>query len=77
MIQQLVLNGVIAGAIYALVGLGFALAYRTVRFFHFAHGAVYAAGAYSAYAALQLLGASGWLLARSDWRLAVCVAGEA
>ena len=40
MVQQLALNGVVAGAIYALVALGFAIVYRTVRFFHFAHGAV-------------------------------------
>ncbi len=65
MIQQLVLNGVIAGAIYALVGLGFALLYRTVRFFHFAHGAVYAVGAYAAYGIAAGLGAPAvgvWLL---------------
>jgi len=55
MVNQLVLNGIIAGAIYALVGLGFALVYRTVRFFHLAHGAVYAVGAYVAYGAMQLL----------------------
>jgi branched-chain amino acid transport system permease protein len=54
-IQQLLANGIIAGAIYALVGLGFALVYRTVRFFHFAHGAVYAVGAYAAYAVMQLM----------------------
>lgn len=65
MIQQLVLNGLIAGAIYALVGLGFALVYRTVRFFHFAHGVVYAVGAYAAYGIAVGLRApvvSGWLL---------------
>jgi len=64
-IQQLVLNGLIAGAIYALVGLGFALVYRTVRFFHFAHGVVYAVGAYAAYGIAVGLRApvvSGWLL---------------
>jgi branched-chain amino acid transport system permease protein len=65
MIRQLVLNGIIAGAIYALVGLGFALVYRTVRFFHFAHGAVYAVGAYAAYASMQFVssgvgGFAGW-----------------
>ena len=65
MIQQLILNGLIAGAIYALVGLGFALVYRTVRFFHFAHGVVYAVGAYAAYGVavgLRAPAASGWLL---------------
>ena len=41
MLQQLLLNGIIAGSIYSLVALGFALIYQTTRFFHFAHGAVY------------------------------------
>jgi len=45
----LVVNGIIAGSIYALIALGFALIYRTVKFFHFAHGVVYTAGAYLAY----------------------------
>lgn len=62
-------NGVIAGAIYALVGLGFALVYRTVRFFHFAHGAVYAVAAYMAYAATQLLAVRGWWLDGGGWLL--------
>lgn len=75
MIPQLVLNGIIAGAIYALVGLGFALVYRTVRFFNFAHGVVYAAGAYAAYAATQLLAARGWPSVASCWLLAIGVAG--
>ena len=54
MLPQLFVNGLIAGTIYALVALGFGLIYATTRFFHFAHGAVYTAGAYLAY--------SGWLL---------------
>jgi len=74
-IQQLVLNGIIAGAIYALVALGFSVVYRTVRFFHFAHGVVYAVGAYAAYAAGQLFGTSGWLLGGAGWLLAIGVAG--
>jgi branched-chain amino acid transport system permease protein len=48
--MQFLANGIISGSIYALTGLGFALIYRSVRFFHFAHGAVYAVGAYAAYA---------------------------
>lgn len=58
MLQQLLLNGIIAGSIYSLVALGFSLIYQTVRFFprlrvplrrgrHFAHGAVYTFGAYA------------------------------
>ena len=49
MLNQLLLNGVIAGSIYSLVALGFSLIYQTTRFFHFAHGAVYTFGAYFAY----------------------------
>jgi branched-chain amino acid transport system permease protein len=54
MLKQFVLNGIISGSIYALVALGFTIIYRTVRFFHFAHGVVYAAGAYLAYSVLRL-----------------------
>lgn len=55
MLQQLLVNGLIAGGIYALVALGFSVIYRTVKFFHFAHGVVYTAGAYIAYTlAIQL-----------------------
>ncbi|NQT94142.1 MAG: branched-chain amino acid ABC transporter permease [Lentisphaerae bacterium] len=46
MLWQLTINGVIAGAVYALVGIGFALIYNTAKFFHFAHGAVFTLGAY-------------------------------
>jgi branched-chain amino acid transport system permease protein len=46
---QLIINGIIAGSIYALIALGFALIYYTVRFFHFAHGAVYTLAAYLVY----------------------------
>jgi len=49
MIQQLVLNGIIAGSIYFLIAVGFTIIYRTIKFFHFAHGVVFAAGGYFAY----------------------------
>lgn len=49
MLQQFLVNGIIAGSIYALIAIGFAVIYHTVKFFHFAHGVVYAAGAYFAY----------------------------
>ncbi len=58
MTQQLIFNGIITGSIYALVALGFTIIYRTVKFFHFAHGVVYVAGAYLAYAFFILLGIS-------------------
>ncbi|MBL7185389.1 MAG: branched-chain amino acid ABC transporter permease [Phycisphaerae bacterium] len=54
MYKQLLLNGIITGSIYALIALGFALIYQTVKFFHFAHGVVYAVGAYLAYSVLRI-----------------------
>ncbi|NUO09167.1 MAG: branched-chain amino acid ABC transporter permease [Candidatus Brocadia sp.] len=56
MFNQLFLNGIIAGSIYALIALGFTVIYKTVRFFHFAHGVVYTAGAYCAYSLSISLG---------------------
>jgi len=56
MSSQLLLNGVIAGSIYALTAIGFTIIYRTVKFFHLAHGVVYTAGAYFAYTLLVFLG---------------------
>jgi len=47
--QQLIVNSLISASLYSLIALGFVVIYRTVRFFHFAHGAVYTAGAYIAY----------------------------
>jgi branched-chain amino acid transport system permease protein len=49
MLTQLIANGVLAGSIYAVVAVGFALIYRVVRFFHFTHGLIFTLGAYQAY----------------------------
>ncbi len=46
---QLLINGLIAGAIYALVASGFALIYSVCKFVHFAHGAAIAFSAYFLY----------------------------
>lgn len=46
---QLIANGVVAGAAYAPVALGFAMILGVARFWHFAHGAVYVLAAYVAY----------------------------
>lgn len=56
MLPQLLANGLIAGSIYALIALGFVVIYRTVRFFHLAHGVVYTVGAYFAYSLTIQLG---------------------
>jgi len=56
MFVQLITNGIISGCTYVLVALGFVLIYRIVKFFHFAHGVVYAVGAYLAYTSAILVG---------------------
>jgi branched-chain amino acid transport system permease protein len=49
---QFLVNGVIAGSVYALIALGFALIFTASRVFHFAHGGVYTLSAFAGYAAL-------------------------
>ena len=44
--EQLLLNGVALGCLYALIALGFALVFNTVHIFHLAHGAIYVWGGY-------------------------------
>ena len=46
MIEQVFLNGLIAASVWGLIAIGFGIIFYSVRFFHFAHGAVFAAGAY-------------------------------
>ena len=58
MFFQLLINGLIAGAIYALVASGFSLIYSTCKFVHFAHGATIAFSAYFLYFLFSGLGLS-------------------
>jgi len=55
-IFQLTINGLIAGALYAVVASGFSLIYSTNKFVHFAHGGVIALSAYFLYFLFSLLG---------------------
>ena len=71
MIEQILFNGLIAGSIYAIIALGFAIIYRTVKFFHFAHGVICAAGAYLAYTFFILLGLDSLL----SFFLSIIIAG--
>jgi branched-chain amino acid transport system permease protein len=48
-IPQLIVNSIIAGAIYAMIALGFNLIYGTTRFFDLGYGAMMAVGGYSVY----------------------------
>lgn len=59
--MQFLLNGLIAGSAYALIALSFALIYLPTRFFHFAHGAVFAWGAYFGYICFVLLKLPPWM----------------
>jgi branched-chain amino acid transport system permease protein len=61
MFLQLLINGLIAGAIYALVAAGFSLIYSTCKFIHFAHGATIAVSAYSLFYFFSSLQINFWL----------------
>jgi branched-chain amino acid transport system permease protein len=58
---QLLINGLIAGAIYALVASGFSLIYSTNKFVHFAHGSTVAVASYILYFLFTQLGLNFWL----------------
>lgn len=60
---QLLINGLIAGAIYALVASGFSLIYSVNRLVHFAHGATIAFSAYALYFLFSILGLDFWVSA--------------
>lgn len=53
---QLLLNGVVAGALYALVAVGFALIFGCTRHFHIAHAGVLLAAGYFAFALIERAG---------------------
>ena len=51
-----VVNGLLLGAIYALMALGYTMVYGILRLINFAHGEVYMLGAYIALFASYILG---------------------
>ncbi len=60
LIQHLV-NALIVGGTYALLGIGLTLIFGIMNVVNFAHGSLYAAGAYAMYFATSALGASFFL----------------
>lgn len=58
---QLLVNGLVAGAIYALVSSGFSLIYSVNKFVHFAHGVIIAFSAYALYFLFSQLGLNFWI----------------
>ena len=55
-LEQLAVNGIIAGSEYALLAIGLTLIYGILRLIHFAHGEVAMVGAYSAFVASVVFG---------------------
>ena len=55
-LPQLVMNSIIAGAIYAVVALGFNLIYGTVKFFDIGYGSLTAVGGYTVFLLYKRLG---------------------
>ncbi len=53
---QHLLNGLVLGATYALLGIGLTLIFGIMRVVNFAHGELYALGGYVAYAFVSVLG---------------------
>jgi len=49
MVIQFIINGFVVAGTISLFAVGFSLIYQITRFFHVAHGTVYAFGAYFAY----------------------------
>lgn len=58
---QLIANGLIAGAIYALVALGYTMVYGILKFINFAHGEVLMMGAYFAYVSVNTFHLPIWI----------------
>ena len=55
---QTLVNGLTTGCLYALIALGYTMVYGVLKLLNFAHGDVYAVGAYIGYVVLQIFGGS-------------------
>lgn len=62
-LPQLILNSIIAGAIYTLVALGFNLIYGATKFFNLGHGVMAAIGGYAVFYFGKTLGWNVYLAA--------------
>ena len=58
---QAVLNGLLTGALYALIGMGMALIFGVMRIVNFAHGAFMMLGMYVAYVLFERAGINPYL----------------
>ncbi|MDD5318525.1 MAG: branched-chain amino acid ABC transporter permease [Candidatus Pacebacteria bacterium] len=62
-IPQLIANSIIAGALYALIALGFNLIYGATKFFNLTHGVIAAIGGYTVFFLTNSLGWNIYLAA--------------
>lgn len=60
-LPQLIVNSIIAGAIYSMIALGFNLIYGTVKFFDLGYGVLTAVGGYSVFYFYKTLGLNLYL----------------
>ncbi len=60
-LPQLVLNSIIAGAIYSMIALGFNLIYSTAKFFDLGYGVLTAVGGYTVFFLAKSLGVNVYL----------------
>ena len=58
---QAVLNGLLTGSLYALIGMGMALIFGVMRIVNFAHGAFLMLGMYATYVLFDRLGVNPYL----------------
>src|SRR5262245_11190582 len=58
---QAVLNGVLTGSLYALIGMGMALIFGVMRIVNFAHGAFLMVGMYATYVLFEGFGVTPYL----------------
>ena len=56
MSSQILINGIVIGALYVMLALGFSMIYTSTGFFNLSHGAILLTGAYVSYAAGALWG---------------------
>ncbi|MEK6710755.1 MAG: branched-chain amino acid ABC transporter permease [Nitrospinota bacterium] len=59
MLTQQIVNGMVAGSVYALIALGYTLVYGILQLINFAHGEIYMMGAYVGIATLAVVGTMG------------------
>ena len=69
-----ILNGLLTGAVYALVALGLTLIYGVLHIINFAHGALLTAAMFAAFFAHRLLGLDPYLAALGLTPLFFCSA---